>query len=89
MTKTDRNWKKLFEKYNIPEKINKAGHYIITSAEINEFREARLMTKFDHRKNLPLLFQKYNLSILPITRGKSSPNLCVNSLSYWAEYLLI
>lgn len=69
MTKTDNNWKKLFEKYNIVDKINRDGHFIITSTQINEFREARLMTKFDHKTNLPVLFQKYNLSILPITRG--------------------
>ena len=27
------------------------------------------MTKFDHRSNLPILFEENNLSILPITRG--------------------
>lgn len=69
MTKTDRSWKNLFDKYDIVNKIDKNGHFIITSTEINQFREARLMTKFDHRRNLPVLFQKYNLSILPITRG--------------------
>jgi len=69
MTKTDKGWKNLFDKYDIADKIDKYGHFVITSTEINQFREARLMTKFDHRKNLPVLFQKYNLSILPITRG--------------------
>lgn len=69
MTKTNRNWEKLFNKYNIVKEIDRIGHYVITSTKINEFREARLMTKFDHRKNLPELFQKHNLSILPITRG--------------------
>ena len=42
----------------------------ITSSQINKFREARLMTKFDHRKNLLEIFSKYNLSILPVTRGR-------------------
>ncbi len=28
------------------------------------------MTKFDHRKNLLEIFSKYNLSILPVTRGR-------------------
>lgn len=69
MTKTDKNWIKLFEEHEIVNKINECGHFIITSNEINKFREARLMTKFDHRKNLPVLFQEYQLSILPITRG--------------------
>lgn len=69
MTKTDKNWKNLFEKHDIVKKIDKDGYFIITSTEINEFREARLMTKFDHKTNLPVLFQEHNLSILPITRG--------------------
>lgn len=60
-TKNDDAWEKLFEKYRIIEKINKEGKFEITSAQINEFREARLMTKFDH---------KNKFSILPITRGR-------------------
>lgn len=69
-TLNDKAWKKIFSKYNIIENVNKNKSYEITSKQINEFREARLMTKFDHRKNLPKLFQQNNLSILPITRGK-------------------
>lgn len=69
MTKTDRSWEKLFDKYAIMDKINKDGFYEITAKQINEHREARLMTKFDHRNNLPKLFKQYNLAILPITRG--------------------
>ena len=40
----------------------------ISSSEINRLREARLMTKFDHGKNLPEIL-KNHLSILPVTRG--------------------
>ncbi|MBV1820817.1 transcriptional regulator [Clostridium cochlearium] len=69
-TKNDDAWEKLFEKYRIIEKINKEGKFEITSAQINEFREARLMTKFDHKNNLPKLFSKNKFSILPITRGR-------------------
>lgn len=68
-TKNGRAWKKLFEKYNILNNIEKNGIFQITSGQINEFREARLMTKFDHKKNLPKLFKENKLSILPITRG--------------------
>lgn len=59
----------LFEKYKIPEKIRKHGFFEISAKQINEFREARLMTKFDHRKNLPMIFKRHKLSILPVTRG--------------------
>ena len=41
----------------------------ISSMEINEFREARLMTKFDHRSQLPELFVEHKSSILPTSRG--------------------
>lgn len=68
-TKNDIAWERLFEKYKILENIERDGIFEISASQINEFREARLMTKFDHRKNLPGIFKKYKLSILPITRG--------------------
>lgn len=60
-------WQFLFEKYNILDEINKNGYFKITSKEINEYREARLMTKFDNSANLPDIFKNNNLAILPIT----------------------
>lgn len=69
LNKTDDAWKNLFEKYDIVNEVEKNGFYKITSKQINEYREARLMTKFDHSDQLPYLFSKHNLSILPDTRG--------------------
>jgi len=69
VTKNDRAWEQLFNKYKILENIEHNGYFEITATQINEFREARLMTKFDHRINLPKLFSNNNLAILPITRG--------------------
>ena len=69
MSKTDTYWKELFNKYSILEKIEAKGSFEITSRQINEYWESRLMTKFDQKANLPELFQKNNLSILPQTRG--------------------
>lgn len=68
-TKNDTAWGLLFEKHRIPERIAADGYTVISSAEINEFREARLMTKFDHRSQLPKLFSDNGLSILPTSRG--------------------
>src|SRR5690554_4721 len=62
-------WKKLFEKYKISEEVNEKGFYEITSSAINEFREARLMTKFDFKSQLPEIFSYNNFSILPVSRG--------------------
>lgn len=68
-TKNDIAWTKLFAKFKILEKIGKKGLFEISSSQINEFREARLMTKFDHKSQLPKLFSENSLSILPISRG--------------------
>ena len=70
MTKNDSAWEKLFFKYKIENQIKLNGDFIITSSQINEFREARLMTKFDHKSNLPQIFQDNKYSILPISRGE-------------------
>ena len=51
--KNDVAWVKLFDKYDIINKIIKEGHYIIKASEIKPFREPRLMAKFDNSINLP------------------------------------
>jgi hypothetical protein len=68
-SKNDIAWESIFEKYKIVDTILSNGHALISSTNINEFREARLMTKFDHKSQLPQLFAENNLSILPTSRG--------------------
>ena len=70
MNLTDKAWEKLFERYNILQEIEKNGFYEIEAKTIKEEREPRLMAKFDHSSNLPKLFKKNGLSILPISRSK-------------------
>lgn len=69
-TKLDGAWQKLFDKYNIHEAIERDGYYIITADQIREFREPRLMTKFDHNEDLPIIFKEAKLSIMPISRSE-------------------
>ncbi|MET3699832.1 hypothetical protein SAMN05877753_11349 [Bacillus oleivorans] len=69
MNQTDKAWYTLFERYDIVEKVNEYGFYEIKAKEIKEEREPRLMAKFDHFSNLPTLFKKHKLSILPISRS--------------------
>lgn len=69
MNKNDIAWQQLFTKYRILQRIEREDIFIISAKQINEFREARLMTKFDHQTNLPRIFTDNNLSILPVTRG--------------------
>ena len=69
MRLTDNVWEQLFNRHYILDNVNNDGFHIITSTQINEFHEARLMTKFDHKVNLPRIFQENKISILPLTRG--------------------
>jgi hypothetical protein len=68
-SRNDLAWEKIFDKHKILDKIFENGHAEISATKINEFREARLMTKFDHKSQLPKLFAEHNLSILPTSRG--------------------
>ena len=68
-SKNDLAWGKIFKKHKILDKIKSNDYFEITSKHINEFREARLMTKFDHKSQLPKLFLENKLSILPTSRG--------------------
>jgi hypothetical protein len=68
-SKNDVAWEKVFEKYQIMTALEQSKYFEISSNHINEFREARLMTKFDHKSQLPKLFADNNLSILPVSRG--------------------
>lgn len=65
----DEAWEKLFDKYRILHHVETDGYFQISAAQIKEFREPRLMAKFDHTVNLPKLFSDNGLAILPVTRG--------------------
>jgi hypothetical protein len=69
-TKNDKAWFKIFVKYDILNKIKEDGYFEISADQIRDFREPRLMTKFDHNFNLPKIFSEYNLAILPISRSR-------------------
>jgi hypothetical protein len=68
-SKNDAAWEKLFEKHQILARLENSDYFPISSKDVNEFREARLMTKFDHRSQLPKIFTDNKLSVLPVSRG--------------------
>lgn len=78
----DTAWENLFDKYHILAEIEQNGQFVISANQIKEFREPRLMTKFDHKINLPNIFFANNLSILPITRG----DYVISSFSAYEEF---
>ena len=78
----DQAWERLFEKYRILEEVDRSGRFMISASQIKEFREPRLMTKFDHKVNLPDLFRDNRLSILPVTRG----DYLISSFSAYQDF---
>ena len=78
----DSAWEKLFEKYHILDEIDRHGRFVISAGQIKEFREPRLMTKFDHRVNLPRIFSENNLAVLPVTRG----DYVISSFSAYQDF---
>lgn len=64
-SKNDVAWEALFENHRILDHIDAEGVYQISASIINELREARLMTKFDHRIKLPSVFKQHELTIQP------------------------
>ena len=78
----DAAWENLFDKYHILDEIAQNGKFVISASQIKEFHEPRLMTKFDHKINLPGIFASNNLSILPITRGE----YIISSFSAYEEF---
>src|SRR5271155_4895143 len=69
MSKNDAFWEQLVERHGILENVDQNGFHEISAAHINLLREARLMTKFDHKIQLPRIFQANDLTIQPNSRG--------------------
>lgn len=69
VTKNEAAWNALFARYGLLEEIDRTGKAAMAAEQIREYREPRLMAKFDHRINLPRLFAENDLAILPVSRG--------------------
>lgn len=82
MGMNDTAWERLFDKYCILDEVKRNGQFLISAGQIKEFREPRLMTKFDHRVNLPQIFSENGLSILPVTRG----DYVISSFSAYKDF---
>lgn len=68
-SQNDVAWELLFDRYDILSQIDRNDQFVISAAQIKEYREPRLMAKFDHAINLPQIFAENKLAILPISRG--------------------
>lgn len=64
----DEAWEKLLEKYDIIKKIEEGGVFRIEASQIKEFKEPRLMSKWDSSEQLPSALKRNKINILPDSR---------------------
>lgn len=62
-------WKAIIEKYHVLEEVEKNGYFLIKASQIKEFREPRLMAKWDSTDSLPEVLRKNRINILPDSRS--------------------
>jgi len=62
-------WKKLIDKYNIIHEIKSNGYFIITTSQVKEFKEPRLMAKWDSKESLPSVLKDNKINLLPNSRS--------------------
>lgn len=67
--KADEAWQGLIEKYKISEQIAAYGQCDVSAEQMKEFREPRLMAKWDSEEVLPSALRERKWNILPISRG--------------------
>lgn len=69
MADIDRVWNSIEEDFHFLDIIGRDGSFTISADSIKKYKEPRLVTKFDTSEDLPEIFYKNRLSILPVTRG--------------------
>ena len=63
-------WEEIFKDFSILDKIKENKWFKITADQIRNYKEPRLMTKFDFSSQVPPIFRNNNLGILPINNGE-------------------
>ncbi len=67
---TNEAWKELLAVYAILLRIQQDGFINLSANQIKQYREPRLMAKFDSTDSLPKVFRDNKINILPISRGE-------------------
>lgn len=66
---TNEAWKLLIDKYDIINSVEKKGVVSLKASDIKEFKEPRLMSKWDSSETLPPILKENNLNILSTSRS--------------------
>lgn len=64
----DSAWRQLIAKYRIDREVSEKGTFLIGADQIKEFREPRLMAKWDSEESLPAVLKEKRLNLLPVSR---------------------
>ena len=67
---TNEAWKQIIEKYDIINEIQNNGMFRIKASQIKEFKEPRLMAKWDSSDSLPRVLKDNKINILPVSRSE-------------------
>lgn len=69
---TNKSWEKIFNHFDLSEKIHNEGLAFITANEIKQVgsREPRLMCKFDERSSRSQILKENDVTILPVKNGE-------------------
>ena len=62
-------WRELIDRYRIAERVEKDGLFPIEARQIKEYREPRLMAKWDSSDSLPDILKRNKLNILPVSHS--------------------
>lgn len=67
--RSDKFWERFFDDYNLENHFQYLNTFYVSTDDIKSYgEEPRLVSKFDHKNNLPYIFNQYNLGILPNSR---------------------
>lgn len=66
----NQKWTEIFCDYDVINKIEQEGIFTISADEINKYKEARLMTKWDSNTAQPEILRENNINILPTGFGE-------------------
>ena len=67
--KAEEAWQGLIKKYQISERMAVYGQCDVSAEQMKEFREPRLMAKWDSEEVLPAALKDRKWNILPVSRG--------------------
>ena len=66
-TAGDLAWSSIFDRHDIRRLVSSQGYADVTANDLRAYREPRLLTKIDHRGNLPAVFKESGLSLLTLS----------------------